>query len=168
MKNCDSFYSSTFFYKPDNEDKLYAGIVWDFDTAGGIRADEIIFDDPTGYLGKRIEFLFLNNSSVQLYLKEYYESYLYNLINDVLLGNENGKYLKNIDEYADINYYSQKMNYTIWKFSGMPVGTDRERHIYKTYEENIDYLKEYLLQRNEWFKEQIENWTGEDIIDITL
>lgn len=37
----DAFLSSTFFYKPADEDKLYAGPVWDFDSAYGGYGGEV-------------------------------------------------------------------------------------------------------------------------------
>ena len=60
-KNIDAGYSSYFFYKPRYVDKLYAGPVWDYDTAFGNAGEQ--WESPDGF------YVNQSNWSEQFYQK---------------------------------------------------------------------------------------------------
>ena len=65
-KNIDAGYSSYFLYKPQGDDRLYAGPVWDYDTALGNNlgwGDEKVLKEPTGM------FMNTSNWSAKLWQK---------------------------------------------------------------------------------------------------
>ena len=119
-QNPDAFYSSTFFYKPAGEDKLYAGPVWDFDVAYGTdwRCPNVTDLRAGSYrLGKAL----LSIPSFCQAVEEIYHNELEPLVTDVLLNTDPDVQvglLRSIAGYNSEIFASQQMNYVLWANCG--------------------------------------------------
>ena len=116
--NVDAYLSSTFFYKPAGEEKLYAGPVWDYDSAyGGTDLYDGAADDalPAGMtpLGRAL----LSIPSFCQAVEEIWREELLPLVTDVVLspdaGAESGR-LRSLAGYRAEVAASQRMNRVLW------------------------------------------------------
>lgn len=165
IKNPDAFYSSTYFYKKQQEEKIYAGPVWDFDTSFGLR--------NTTRLKKYEEFLDINwlgkllqVPCIKQKIKQYYPI-LNEIVSNTLLGNEDGEILKSINYYEEEIKLSRQMNYRLWDFEKIRQAvnnadkeaiSDGKDTVFNSYEENINYMKTFLIKRNQWLNNEIKLW----------
>jgi spore coat protein CotH len=83
-KNSDAYISSTYMYKDKDDDKIYAGALWDFDTAYGIRTNPSYLSDAESLL---LKFNFESVDSFKIKMNEIYKSEVYPLVKNILLGN---------------------------------------------------------------------------------
>ena len=151
----DSYQSSTFFYKKADDNKLFAGPVWDFDTCFGsadiIIPPDAIFAGKT-YIGEAL----MNIPSFRDKVREIYFEEFHNLIKNTLLGNETAQYdsLLSIQGYTNQIASSRHMNNILW-----PIKKDM----------SSDELYKYIKHRDEWFINQILNWesTAQPYFDVT-
>lgn len=115
-KNKDSFFSSSFFYIPENKDKIYAGPVWDYDLAFGNstqREDDMV--DPTGlYVTDRypVEQLLTVSSFTDAVKAQLAEGADFRKAAETLVG-ENGF----IRSYIPLLKNTTNMNYKIWNIN---------------------------------------------------
>lgn len=138
-KNIDSGYSSFYCYKPKSENKLYAGPIWDYDTALGNNngwGDEEMLSDPEGF------YVNEHNWAEYLYAQpEFHEQVLY----------EYGKYFEPyikkadriIDDYTKEIEAAADMNDVLWS------KTD--------WRKDVEEMEQFLEQRrlflnSEWKK----------------
>jgi hypothetical protein len=157
VKNTDVFYYSTFMYK-DNEQKLFLGPVWDFNIALGnhwgfngttthwivISSDlpwvSRLTDDPIFYFHfqqrwGQLRTNQLSDESVIAFIDSVYS-----------LLNEGG---------------AQERNFIRWPILGEYVSPNRlppgagPGEYYETYEEEVDYLKQWILDRMHWMDAEI-------------
>ena len=152
IKNWDFFASSTFFYKPADEDKLYAGPIWDCDGALGVRCDFENYTSPQGFMGRGWSHYLLDIPVIKEEIKAYFNNTLEPIVNNILLGNESGQFLKSINTYVDSINASQKMNYKLWDIYSEDVIID-----FNSYEESIEYLRNFIVERTKWIKEEFNN-----------
>ncbi len=136
-KNIDAGFSSYFFYKPQGDDKMYAGPVWDFDTALGNNnnwGDSAVLQDPAG--------LYMNRAiwSEQLWAKPDFRAEVERLYMEELLPYMNELVDGGLDEYAATIYDSAKMEGV---YMGRP-DLDGE----------IDYVKEFIRERRDYLEEE--------------
>ena len=135
----DAFWSSTYFYKPADEDKLYAGPLWDFDSAyGSYYKDYAVTDVVAGetVLGKALQ----NIPSFREALRTQYQD-LYPLVESAQdLAGEQGQALS----------ASQDMDHILW-----PATTPG------SYTKAILDLQSFLTQRNDWLYERVVGWTAD-------
>lgn len=131
-KNIDAGYSSYYFYKPRYEDKLYAGPVWDYDTAFGNAGEQ--WKSPEGF--------YVNQSgwSKQFYDKpEFYEEAvrqyreIYGPYLEQLLDRKYDAYL----EYIGPSAY---MDQALWMHNDM--------------EQSWEYVREFIRDRKEFLDAQ--------------
>lgn len=173
FKNRDSFFSSTYWYTKNN--KLYAGPVWDFDTSMGIPVDHNLTNAKGRWANSRgSAYFFTQNYYFQDELKECYKNFEAEVV-DVLQGKKEGKFLKSIDEYKTIYADAAKMNYCLWNMQDRFKGSKIQNFkVFATWCDSIDYTKNYLNERNEWFKLEVKkaghkidfvtiNWDGQNI-----
>ena len=140
----DAVLSSTFFYKPAGEEKLYAGPVWDFDTA--YRGNSPVHD-PTEIvagatsLGRKL----LEIPSFSAAVEEIYENELNRLVTDVILSADpearSGR-LRSIPGYSAEVAVSQRMNHVLWSLGGSEVLT-----------EAVEKLLDFVARRNQYLYE---------------
>lgn len=154
----DAFWSSTYFYKPAGEEKLYAGPVWDFDSAYGTYH----LDFPTDILvagqtplGKHL----LEIPSFRQAVKEAWLEMEPLLSGTVLSG---GAYdpaagLQALTGYGQELAASQRLDHLLW-----PETTPG------SYPQAIADLGTYLVQRVGWLGEEILSWTGGPVYEHTF
>ena len=137
----DAFYSSTFFYKPAGEDKLYAGPVWDFDTAYGgcyLNYDVTTIVAGATQIGRKL----LDIPSFSQAVEELYENELNALVTEVVLSADpearSGR-LRSIPGYIAEAAASQRMNNVLWSVGGPEVLADA-----------ADNLREFIDRRNQY------------------
>ena len=162
IKNWDAFASSTFFYKPENEDKLYAGPIWDCDGSFGIRCDLDGYTSPEGFMARGWNEYLLEIPVIKEELKNYFNNSFEPIINNILFGNQEGKYLKSIDAYVNNINASQKMNYKLWDIYSEALIID-----FNSFEESIEYLKNFAVDRAKWLKDEInsDEYIKDDVED---
>ncbi len=162
-KNIDSFFSSTYFYKPAGEDKLYAGPVWDFGSSFGTRTDiQSLGLTYSGYFqALRSQNVYIKDPAVQAAVKRIYQDQFKDLIDNIVLGDESAKgtYLNSLVSYYNEISSSQTMNQVLWGVLSFETGFAPS----STYTGNIDYLTLWIKNRNEWLYSSIMTWDGSTI-----
>ena len=151
LKTFDFDMSSVFFYYQDG--RLYAGPAWDYDLSTGNISDQLTNSrakntrDPDGilqknknlykYLGKLTWFM---DEVIKLY-EEHYD-YMVNIFAD-------GGQLDTLSEqYSELF----ERNATVWRVSKWLYNYQRKP--LATYQENLDYLKNWLSERNAWLYDE--------------
>lgn len=149
LLNCDFGSSSTYFFLPEQgnetyEHKFYAGPAWDFDTSLGNRTELDWMQDPT-YLFAENQTYF-SGSVIRDAIRE--KKLLLNNIESILFSEEplydDATQLFSLSLYKSRLDASQKMNFTIWPFDDTP-----NTFCYPTYDENYDYVYQFLKTRHE-------------------
>ena len=141
----DAFLSSTFFYKPEGEDKLYAGPVWDFDSAyGGYYLNCSVTEIVAGAtkIGRKL----LEIPSFCKAVEEICENELNRLVTDVILSKDpdvQAGRLRSISGYCAEVAVSQRMNNIRWAAGGTEVLTNA-----------VGNLRDFIGQRNKYLHEQ--------------
>ena len=145
-KNNDTYTSSTFLYKPEDEDKIYAGPVWDCDTSLGTRAES---ESAEGWLIRGLGEMLYKNDDFKKAIYEYYNREMRDLINEIVFARD-----------ADYTWYqrakfieqSVEMNYTLHEFNtatGIMTTED-------TYWQNITYLFNWIEERVDWMDRMLK------------
>lgn len=147
-KDNDAFFSSTYFYKPEDKDKLYAGPVWDFDTGYGI-ADlpEDISVCCRTFLGSAL----LRIPSFREALCSVWRE-LEPLVRNVLLGAETGfagNRLRNLTFYEKEIAAAKQMDRILW-------GQDDPEHL------RVD-IQTFLNHRADWLDKQLDAWYSGEV-----
>ena len=149
-KDNDAFLSSTFFYKPEGEEKLYAGQVWDFDTGYGI-ADlpEDISVISRTLIGNRL----LAIPSFREALKTCWDE-LKPLVYDLVLSDDpesTGLRLQSLTGYDRLCADARRMDRALWEREGP--------------DQSISELRSFLIRRAAWLEDRINVWYAGDIPD---
>ena len=154
--NSETFWS-TYMTKERNEDKLYFGPVWDFDTAFDndkriypvLEKKNFIF--KWGFSAGTMEKLAINilsNENTIQKIKEIWKKYSENIITkDILI-----KYIN--DESKNI-YQSQKLNFMRWNVLNTLVLINPV--VRGSFEAEVDYLKEFIQKRFDITDETVKN-----------
>ena len=139
-RNNDTFIGSNFFYYVSEEEKLYAGPIWDMDNTLGIwGGGENLM--PKGWHSSNRGWLkhLAKNSAFWNALALYYRSDA-----EIMFGNLPDR----INELADYIRESADMNYTV---------NSRNDYVNSrtgSWEEDIAYLKSFLEKRLAWYSSQ--------------
>lgn len=153
-KNVDWTASSTYFYLPavSDADKglnhvFYAGPVWDFDSAFGVRTNSADLTSPEGiyFTGER-EAWFMDCPAVSARFDEAVRDELIPLMREFLSRDSSS-----ITTFAQIESGlagSQRMNQVLWGLTTYSDWITPE----PTYAGNMDYLEGWLRDRTEWFE----------------
>lgn len=151
--NCDGFhFSSTYFVLPENAVQFKAGPVWDFDLAFRYRADRTNeaaagFKDAEGWMPEFYRCSAFLQAAKRIYLEQ-----IDPLISDVLLGNEQGVFLRSYDAYVEAMAEASRMNARRW-----PVAKDG-RFVYgETLEAEIELLRKFIRERSAWLRQAMED-----------
>lgn len=147
LKTFDFDMSSVFYYYKDG--KFYAGPAWDYDLSTGNISDQLLNSravntrDPDGILQKNKNiYKYLGNKDwfidgvIDLYEAHY--DYLINISAD------GGQLDTWSAQYAEIF----ERNATVWKVSKWLYNYQRKP--LATYQDNLDYLKNWMNDRNTW------------------
>ena len=143
----DAFASSTFFYKPEDEEKLYAGPVWDFDTGYGTAG---LPEGCSVSGGTRLGNLLLHIPSFREALQARW-SELRALVNGVVLSADPDAAelrLKSLPGYDAELASSRDMDRVLW-----PSGTSAD----------VSALSARLARRAAWLDGQIAVWSAGEI-----
>ena len=165
-KNIDSYYTSTYFYKPANEDKLYAGPVWDFDTSFGTRREvgSVGYTYSGSFASVRLfNQACLSSAVFQSTIQNVYATQFNDIIERVLLGDVNtkGKFLKSVSAYYQELASSQTMNQALWGISNM----GNCLTALPEYSQNVDYLSNWITWRNQWLSANMDKWKNPGTIN---
>lgn len=146
FKNVDTNSFSTYFYIRDG--KLYAGPVWDFDlSAGNIEQDRgaegwIVQE---GWWTRLLEHAWFRHLFAQRLAQR--QSLIVNLYQDNELGENR------IDAAVAAAGGAIERNYERWNLRQRSYNI--EIIPYRTYEENVEYLRAWLAERNQWMLTQL-------------
>ena len=155
-QDVDAYKSSQYFYKPEEEDKLYSGPVWDFDLAYGDEATYGRRSGPYGFyagqygLAKQL----LTIPSFQEEVKRVYRDQLYDIVK---------KMPDQMNQWSVANKNSFLRNSRLWPENTTGDGTEVCRS-----------LEEFLLERNEYLYQEIMEWDGTKVnyegsfIDVSM
>jgi len=146
--NNDTWVSSTYFYKPKGEDKLYAGPVWDCDAIMGIKYAE---KDPTGWKSVGLGRDLLGLPEFRKALKTTYINEVRPVIYNTLLGENDGQYLKTYENMKDEISASLAMNNLLWPQNDLN-GT---YFLEKTTKANYNSLYNLMVKRARWIDDAI-------------
>ena len=143
-------YWSCFLYKERNDDSFYVGPIWDnemtFDNDNRVYPinckNDFIFNYglSTGTMDKFINKL-LKNDLVTNKIIEIWK--------EITKTKLNKNYLSNfIDSQINLINESKKLNFIRWNISNMKISFNPK--IYSSYEEEIDYIKDFIYNRINW------------------
>ncbi len=153
----DGFRSSTFFYKPAGEEKLYFGPLWDFDTGyGSANTSQERFVVARSPLGSAL----MGIASFRERAAEIYREELEPLVDTVILGGEEarGESLCSIEYYTARTAASRRMNDLLWpKYSE---------------EDPAGSFRAFVTSRREWLSAEIASWNegapvGRSFFDVS-
>lgn len=138
-KNLDAGYSSYFFYKPENVDKLYAGPVWDYDTSLGNNRDwgsNEVLKNPQGM------YVNTDNWSRLLWEKKDFREASYEMYQKLFL-----PYLEELLTYK-LDGYAEDIR----------ASAALEQIYYggENWEEETQKLKEFLEKRTDYLKKAFQ------------
>ena len=153
--NNDIWTSSTYLYKPEGDDKLYAGPIWDCDALMGIHHE---VKDPTGWKALGMGRDLLSMPEFRAALKETYVNEIRPVIYDTLLGETDGTYLKTYAHMKEDISTSLAMNDMLWEINDVNGTYFHE----PTVEENYTVLYSLMQQRAEWIDNAI---MAEDFVE---
>lgn len=146
--NQDAWTSSTFMYKPRNEEILYAGPLWDFDSTMQIRVRE---RNPEKWFSQWMGLHLFALPEFRKVLQEVYQTDVRPVIFNNLLGETAGTYLKPVNQMKNDLAESLAMNYKIWQIDDCLGLFFPEETVEKNYGEMLSWMQ----QRAKWFDKQI-------------
>ena len=155
--NTDCAWRRSTYIQKDAGGKLVMGPVWDFDLAfGNFSKDKAGFDiwvsfsEDDDYVGETWSTYLLQNPAFRYAFKTRFLE-----LRDRVLQTA----LDEIDRGADLLSDSATLNFEKWQILGRKVAFERhDTTHYPTYESQIRYLKNFLIDRAAWLTEQVESW----------
>lgn len=153
LQNLDGYgYSSSWFVLPAESKRFEPGPVWDFDmgmrerrdgeNVGGIRQNT----SSTWTEG------FYSNPVFLEQMKTAWQKELYPILCDILLGDQQGRYLKPLNAYTEEIDAAYRMNDMIWNTEKVT------SYVYgETWEEDVEILRAFLTDRFEWLNNALVN-----------
>jgi len=138
-------YSSTWFVLPAGEEQFRAGPVWDYDLAWRYLTDGSN-QDAQGLKERKDWVLDLyNDPAFMACMRQIWTDEMAPLVEQVLLGQQEGQYLKPLGVYHAQVEASRRMNEKCWytaKDSRLVYGN--------TMQEEVDMLERFIRQRSHW------------------
>lgn len=161
-KTCDFGYTSTYFYMPEGSQRFFAGPLWDFDIAFGIRDNrpmEVGTDNYipfSGWLRTILTVPDFQQTMLRIFMEEFEP-----LVSQVLLNAEGTPTdtLRPLDDYLSRIEASRRMNYKLWQYGGGYNNINYDT-LYDTYEANLAFFRAYLTNRMAWLKGDMALWSG--------
>ena len=144
--NVDGFFS-TYFYKQQDDDRLYWGPLWDYDIAynNDNRSDRGGTNNTERQLMKNVGYGSSGGGCRDWFVKMWNDPWFARLINRryrELVNDGLEQYLnEKIDSLTALIDESQKLNYKRW---GINTRVLRERVLYSTYDQYVDDLRTFL------------------------
>lgn len=160
-KNRDVFHSSAYLYKEAGNDVMTMGPLWDYDLClgkgGGEQYTENVKAEGISAAGSGFGAALMKLEDFRTAAKEMYETELYPLIKNVILGDADA--LSETGDLHALAYYAQQItasarcNALLW--SGE-----------EEWSESVAYLENFMTQRVEWLKEHFAQLVSEE--DLTF
>lgn len=156
--NVDGYYS-VYAYKDQGDDHLYFGPMWDYDIAFdncdriGKVTERMIFD--AGYSAGQMTNYVRTMFSDPWFYKAAGRAWHKAVKEDGLVE----RTLAFVDSMAIVIDQSQRENFNIWPLSQHVYN---EITLFSTYQEGVDYLKDYLVKHAEYLCQQLPNPDGTD------
>ncbi|RQW10204.1 hypothetical protein EH222_02795, partial [candidate division KSB1 bacterium] len=159
-KNSDAYGWSGFFYKERNG-KIFAGPAWDFDQA---------LANSTHMDGDRVQMWMIENcieNAGPAFWEKLWETPAFKRqVADTWVAYRKGplkmeRLFAFIDSLAVYLDEAQQRNFTRWPYLGVPIwrstaGAENRN----TYEKEVDYMKDYLLDHIEWMDAELSLYTS--------
>lgn len=150
--NIDGFvYGSSYFVLPAGETRFRAGPVWDFDLAWRYTYDH---SNENGAGLKSYEGwlpAFYGTEFFMERMRQIYTDEVYPVVRNILLGTQQGQYLRSLDEYAEWIAASQRMNEQLWE-----VQLDWRLSFEVGFEDEIEALRSFVDERSQWLLETLQ------------
>ncbi len=151
--NNDVWTSSTYVYKPKGDEKLYAGPIWDCDSTmmkyKGEESYDVWYATRDGL--EPMASLLNQVPAFRQKLKEVYIKDFRDVIFNVLLGTENGEYLKPAEALKEELAASEAMDYLLWGINDCLGSYD----LSDTPEGNYEDVMNWMRNRAEWMDKEI-------------
>ena len=146
FRNNDVFYSSTYLHKKKNG-KLFAGPVWDFNIAmGNIDYNDNWLTEGSLLASKYLSSILLEDSS---FVSAYQVRWNTLRNNQLTISTINSL----IDYYVELLGTAQERNFERWPILGSDVWPNY--YIGITYEDEVNYLKQWITDRFIWMDSQL-------------
>ena len=177
FKTMDFDMSSVFFYYKDG--KLYAGPVWDYDMSTGntnkdLNTSRTKNTVATDGILQNNKNLYKNLCNKQWFVDEVIKVYEEHYDYIVSISADGGL----LDTWSQANMELFTRNASVWTWSKW--WYNYQKKPLPTYAENLDYLKNWLVERNTWLSEYYDLFSYEytrgdanndgvvDVMDVTL
>lgn len=145
LKNSDAANFSSIYYHKSAGEKLKMGPIWDFDTSSG-NNNYTDAEFPDGWW-IRERGVWFN----RLFDDPEFEENIKNMYNNLhLVGLDKRSIMKFIDQKARALEFIQRRNFTKWGTMGIYVWPNPI--VFGTYQEEVDYMKDWLSQRMDWIE----------------
>ncbi len=155
--NSDSFWS-TYVYKKRNDPKFYFGPMWDYDIAFN---NDYRLGDATNKLMR--EYAHDPKTWIKRFWQdEWFQKAVKERWKELVNSGIEEKLVNYIDQTKTLLDQSQKLNYSVW--NTLEEVVYREQFVFKTYEENVDYLKTYIHNRIEFLNKGFVS-QGTDLLE---
>ena len=159
--NWDTSYSSFFVYKFGEDDKIYAGPVWDFDLSMGMSANGEMYDvlDQVMWMESNPENFWLNglaqNKAIKKHIEDIYLNDFLKIIDDIQK--------ESLPKWIEYIRVSADMDAVLWNdgrgdFDRM--SSDLDKWLYN----RIVFEKEYLSDSSKYVKEIKDDGNGRKLI----
>ncbi len=152
--NCDANVTSMFFYKDQNNNRLYAGPVWDYDGAMGELNNGWMEGKGVDYRGSTLQYFRSEEDILGWYASLYQDEVFFDEMRNVYraaLPELKWILEKKIDNYAEQIRASVQMDEVRWQ--NVDTAGDYPGH-YESFDNNVRYLKYYLANRLNFLNEQ--------------
>lgn len=146
LVNTDGYRSSTFLYKPKDEDKLYFGPVWDFDHSMGASGSTKYCET---WLLKMIAQDLMDIPEFRREVQTAYLNSFRPLLQGVLAGGKEEAGIASLETLNRTIAPSRAMNYTAWNLRGVNFGGS------SSYQNAPQFLKNWLNRRYTWLDKTI-------------
>lgn len=156
-------FSSSYFVLPAGETRFRPGSVWDFDLTWryhrlGDNERGVGLKDQSGWLPD-----FYSVPAFREAVKRIYENEFCPIVEDIFLGEQQGRYLKPLSAYAEELRSAQRMNYKRWG------QYEYIRCLYSTtFDGEVDLLRRFASERQEWLYDIFVTRSAEDTIHLTM
>jgi len=155
--NIDCAYRRSTYFTKDTGGLLEMGPVWDFDLAfGNFSKDDpdynkwISTDEEDDYVGITWSTYLLKDPEFQQMFKKRWEE-----VRDLLIQTA----LESIESDYRLLVKSAELNFQRWQILGVKVAFEpHSTKYYKTYFSQIEYLKDFLINRAAWIDTQVALW----------
>jgi len=154
--NTDCAWRRSTYFTKDAGEKLKMGPVWDFDLAfGNFSRDAQDFDvwvstSDDDYVGETWSTYLLQDPKFQKLFRARWEEMRETLLKVAM---------NYIEEQYETLSSSAEYNFVRWDILGKKVAFERQdTKYYRTFESQMDYLRNFLTERADWITKQISEW----------